>query len=141
DGVHPHRRVRSAGGGDLGGVQRQPGGGQQAGLHRPADERERGGLHLAGGAGDGAGRVQQHGDRVHGQHHGGDRHQPWRGDVVGDDGGVGGGRRGDVLQPVHRQGGDGLHAGGGVGVAGGGDLRGVQHQPGGGEPAGLQRPT
>ena len=88
-----------------------PGRGGEAGLHRAADQRRGGRGNRAGGAGDGAGRVQQHGDQLHGEHHLAIGTNPGGGTLSGTTTVAAVGGRGDVLQPLHRQGRHRLHAG------------------------------
>src|SRR2546429_2811838 len=102
-----------------------------------AEHHGGGGGDHAGGAGDGAGCAGEHGDRVHGEHHGGDRDEPEHRDARGDANPRGGGRGRDVRQVGDRQGGDRLHADGdGRGER---DQHGVQHHGGHGDAAGVLR--
>src|SRR5205823_490137 len=119
------------------GVQHHGGDGDTAGVLGAAEHHARRGGDHAGGTGDGAGRGGEHGDRVHGECHGGDRDEPGERDArrYRDGGGLGG--RGDVRQPVDRQGGHRLRF----------DLfpytalfrSGVQHHGGDGDAAGVLR--
>src|SRR5207248_9900987 len=77
----------------------------------------------------------EHSDRVHGEHHGGDRDEPEHRDARGDAHPRCGGRGRDVRQLGDRQGGDRLHADGdGRGER---DQHGVQHHGGDSNPAGV----
>src|SRR5205823_4190571 len=77
----------------------------------------------------------EHGERVYGERHGGDRDEPGHWEAGGDAHACRGGRGRDVRQSGDRQGGDGLHADGDR--RGDGDQRGVQHHGGDGDAAGV----
>src|SRR5207253_2672290 len=100
DGLHADgdgRRKR-----DERGVQHHGGDGDAAGVLRAAQYNAGGRGDHAGGAGDGAGRAGEHGDRVYGERHDGDRDEPEHRDPGGDEE-RGGRRRGrDVLRAQHR---------------------------------------
>src|SRR5439155_1231909 len=106
-------RLHANGGGwgrrDERGVQHHGGDGDAAGVLGAAEHDGGGGGDHAGGTGDGAGCAGEHGDRVHGERHGGDRDEPGErhADRHRDGGGLG--RRRDVREPGDRQGGHRLH--------------------------------
>src|SRR5213076_1867829 len=135
DGLHPHGDGRREH--DEHSVQYHGRHSDATGVQRAAEHHNgRGGDH-AGGRGHRPGCERQYGQRVHREHHGGDRDEPEHRDLVGhqDRGGGRGGR--DLLGAEHRQGGDGLHPhGDGRGEY---DERGVQHYGRDGDPAGVQR--
>src|SRR5207248_1475059 len=122
---------------DQHGVQHHGGDGDPARVHRGAEHHGGGGGDHAGGAGNGAGRAREHGDRVHGERHGGGWEERREGEAGGD--GERGSRRwsGDVRGVEHRQGGDRLHADGDGGRER--DQRGIQHHGGDGDPARVHR--
>src|SRR5204862_8153949 len=117
------------------GVQQHGGDGDAGGVLGAAEHHARRGGDHAGGAGDGAGCAGEHGERVYGERHGGDRDEPGHWDTRGDAHARRGGWGGNVRQPVDRQGGDGLHADGDGRRKR--DQRGVQHHGGDGDAAGV----
>src|SRR5207249_1352733 len=135
DGLHPHGDGRREH--DEHGVQYHGGHGDAAGVQRAAEHHNgRGGDHAGGQIGRASWR-RRHGHRVHGGHHGGDRHEPEHRDLVRhqDRGGGRGGR--DLLRAEQRQGRDGLHAHGDGRREH--DERGVQYHGRHGDAAGVQR--
>src|SRR5207247_1301589 len=118
-------------------VQHRVGGRHPAGLRPAAEHHEGRGGHHARGSDHGPGWQRQYGDRVHGEHHGGDRDKPGQRGRVGhqDRGGRRGGR--DLGRLEHRQGGGGLHPHGDGRREH--DERGVQHHAGGCHGPRLQR--